>query len=100
MKRLFWLGIGIAVGGGVGGQSGKAPQAYSPSGLAGSARNSAAGLVDQVRDFVADVRDGMAQREAEISEAFERGVSLADLDGDGGPYEGDLDDHGRGRGWQ
>jgi hypothetical protein len=76
MRRLFWLGIGVAVGVVVVRQIGKAVQAYSPSGLAGSARNSAAGLLDSVRDFVADVRDGMAEREAEIAAAFEQGVSL------------------------
>ncbi len=62
MRRLFWLGIGVAVGVVVVRQIGKAAQAYSPSGLAGTARNSAASIVASVRDFVADVRDGMSQR--------------------------------------
>lgn len=80
MKRLFWLGIGVAVGVVVVRQVSKAAQAYSPSGLAGTARNSAAGLLDSVKDFVADVREGMAEREAEIHSAFEQGISLEDLD--------------------
>ena len=80
MRRLFWLGVGVAVGVVVVRQIGKAAQAYSPSGLAGTARNSAAGLLDSVRDFVADVREGMAEREAEISAAFEQGISLDELD--------------------
>jgi hypothetical protein len=93
MRRLFWLGIGVAVGVVVVRQIGKAAQAYSPSSLAGTARNSAAGLVDSVRDFVADVRDGMAEREAEIAAAFEQGVSLEDLDSaDGGRPERDKPD--------
>jgi hypothetical protein len=80
MRRLFWLGVGVAVGVVVVRQIGKAAQAYSPSGLAGTARNSAAGLLDSMRDFVADVREGMAEREAEISVAFEQGISLDELD--------------------
>jgi hypothetical protein len=31
-----------------------------------------------VRDFIADVRDGMAEKEAEIHAAFEDGVALDD----------------------
>jgi hypothetical protein len=80
MRRLFWLGIGVAVGVVVVRQIGKAAQAYSPSGLAGTARKSATGILDSVRDFVSDVRDGMSEREAEIAAAFEQGVSLDDLD--------------------
>ncbi len=81
MRRLFWLGIGVAVGVVIVRQVTKTAQAYSPSSLAGQARNSAAGLLDSVRDFVADVREGMAEREAEIHDAFEQGVSLEELDG-------------------
>jgi hypothetical protein len=80
MRRLFWLGIGVAVGVVVVRQVTKAVQAYSPTSIAGQARNSAAGLLDSVRDFVADVREGMAEREAEIAAAFDQGVSLDELD--------------------
>ena len=91
MKRLFWLGVGLAVGALVARQISRAVHAYSPAGLAESARNSAAGLVDSVQDFsgralqwvtdfVADVREGMAEREAEIREAFLNGQVLTDLD--------------------
>jgi len=80
MKRLFWLGVGIAVGAVVVRQLSRTAHAYSPSGLAESARNSAAGLWESVQDFVADVRDGMAEREEEIQAAFAQGVSLSDVD--------------------
>lgn len=82
MKRLFWLGVGIAVGAVVVRQLSRTAHAYSPSGLAESARNSAAGLWESVQDFVADVRDGMAEREEEIQAAFAQGVSLSDVDED------------------
>jgi hypothetical protein len=80
MKRLFWLGVGIAVGAVVVRRLSRTARAYSPSGLAESARNSAAGLWESVQDFVADVRDGMAEREEEIQAAFAQGVSLSDVD--------------------
>ena len=91
MRRLFWLGVGVAVGALVVRQLGKAAQAYSPSGLAGTAKNSAAGLIERVRDFVDDVRDGMAEREDQIHEAFAQGVSLEDLDAYDDP---DIDGYG------
>jgi hypothetical protein len=80
MRRLFWLGLGVAVGVVVARQVTRTVRAYSPAGMAGQARNSAAGLVATVRDFVADVRDGMAEREDQIHAAFEQGVSLEELD--------------------
>jgi hypothetical protein len=80
IKRLMWLGVGLAIGAVVARQVTKAVEAYSPASLAGQARNSAAGLWEQVQDFVADVREGMAEREEEIQAAFEQGVSLDDLD--------------------
>ncbi len=80
IKRLMWLGIGLAVGAVVARQVAKTVEAYSPANLAGSARNSAADLWDQVKDFVADVREGMAEREEQIEAAFEQGVSLEELE--------------------
>lgn len=74
MKRLLWLGIGVAVGVLVVRKVSKAAARYSPHGIAESARESATGLLDSVRDFVADVRDGMAEREAQLHAAFDQGV--------------------------
>jgi hypothetical protein len=82
MRRLFWLGVGIAVGAVIARQVAKSVEAYSPASLAGSARNSAAGIWESVQDFIADVREGMAEREQEIHTAFERGVSLGELGGE------------------
>ncbi len=79
MKRLLWLGVGVAVGVIVMRKVSQTVQAYSPSSLAGSARESAVGLIDSVRDFVADIREGMAEREAEIEAAFAQGVTLEEL---------------------
>ena len=78
MRRLFWLGIGLAVGALVVRAVTKKARAFTPQGIAASARNSATGLVDSVRVFVDDVRDVMAEREAEIHAAFADGMSLDD----------------------
>jgi hypothetical protein len=80
VRRLFWLGLGIAVGAIVVRQVAKAAHAYTPAGMAESARNSAAGIWDSMQDFVADVREGMAEREEQIREAFLRGEAITDLD--------------------
>jgi hypothetical protein len=81
MKRLLWLGIGLAVGALVVRAASKKARAFTPQGIASSARQSAGGLVDSVRTFVDDVRDGMHEREDQIHAAFETGDAL-DLDFD------------------
>lgn len=78
MRRLFWLGIGLAVGGLVVRKVSRAARAYTPGGLAAGARNSVGGALDSVRDFIADVREGMAEREADLHAAFAQGVSFED----------------------
>jgi hypothetical protein len=80
MKRVVWLGIGLAVGALVFRAVSRRARAYTPTGLAASARDSASGLVEGVRNFIDDVRDGMAEREDEIHNAFLEGVSLEEGD--------------------
>jgi hypothetical protein len=76
MKRLLWLGIGLAVGALVVRAVTRKARSLTPGGLAASAQESASGLVGSVRTFVADVREGMAEREADIREALAEGVEL------------------------
>jgi hypothetical protein len=76
MKRMLWLGIGLAVGALVVRAATKKARSFTPGGLAASAQETAAGLVDSVRTFVDDVRYGMAEREAEIREAIQDGIVL------------------------
>jgi hypothetical protein len=82
MRRLLWLGVGLAVGALVFRAVSKKAQAFTPGGIAGSARESAVGLLDSVRSFVDDVRDGMAEREAEIHAAFTEGSLLEEYEED------------------
>jgi hypothetical protein len=76
VKRMLWLGIGLAVGALVVRAVTKKARAFTPQGLAASARDSATGVLGSVRDFIDDVRDGMVEREADIHAAFEAGESL------------------------
>ena len=82
MRRLLWLGIGLAVGALVFRAATKKAQQLTPAGLAGSARESAVGALESVRSFVDDVRDGMAEREAEIHAAFTEGSLLKEYEED------------------
>jgi hypothetical protein len=70
MRRLFWLGAGLAVGALVVRKMTKKAEAFTPAGLAQSLQASAADLLDSVRDFVEDVREGMAERESELYAAL------------------------------
>jgi hypothetical protein len=78
VKRLLWLGVGLAVGALVVRAVTKKAQSLTPGGLADSLRQSGGGLADSVRDFVEDVREGMADREYEIRSSFAEGVALDD----------------------
>jgi hypothetical protein len=73
MKRLLWLGVGLAVGAIVVRKLSRKAGEFSPSGIAASLSESAGGAVESLRSFVEDVRDGMAEREQQILEAFADG---------------------------
>jgi hypothetical protein len=85
MRRLLWLGVGLAVGALVVRAASRKVRAFTPQGVAASARESAGGLIDSVRTFVEDVRDGMHEREDQIHAAFESG-DIIDLDVEEGSY--------------
>jgi hypothetical protein len=78
VRRVLWLGVGLAVGALVFRAVTKKVQALSPRGIAGSVQQSAVGLRESVRIFVDDVRDAMAEREAEIHAAIDEGTTLDD----------------------
>jgi hypothetical protein len=78
MKRLLWLGIGLAVGAVVVRKVTRKANEFTPSGVATSLSESAGGLVESLRSFVDDVREGMAEREGQINEAFAAGELYQD----------------------
>ncbi|WP_433294986.1 hypothetical protein ACQP2F_34570 [Actinoplanes sp. CA-030573] len=73
MKRLLWLGVGLAVGALVVRKMTQKANEFTPSGIATSLSRSAGGLVESMRSFVDDVRDGMTEREQQIQQAFAEG---------------------------
>jgi len=73
MRRLFWIGVGAAVGVLIVRKISKTAEAYSPRGLADSARGSAVGLLDSVRAFVEDARVAMAEHEVALTRALTEG---------------------------
>jgi hypothetical protein len=70
MRRLLWLGAGLAVGALAVRAATKQARKLTPASLAGSARKSAGGFADSIRTFVEDVRVGMADREDQIQSAL------------------------------
>ncbi len=73
MKRLLWLGVGLAVGAIVVRKFTQKANEFTPSGIATSLSQSAGGLVESMRSFVEDVREGMTERQEQIHQAFADG---------------------------
>jgi hypothetical protein len=94
MKRVLWLGIGLAVGALVVRAVTKKARAFTPGGIAAGVRDSAGGLAGSLRSFVDDVRDGMHEREEQINAAFADGIAF-DADDLTGDYENEEGKHRR-----
>jgi hypothetical protein len=71
VKRLFWLGAGVAAGVAL---SRKAKQKVqdAPSGVAASLGDALGELAGAIGAFGADVRAGMSEREEELADVVER----------------------------
>lgn len=84
MRRLFWVAFGAVFGVLVVRRLNKTAQAYTPEGIG----RSLADVADAIREVTGVVREGMAEREAELRVAL--GVDTGDL----GPQKGqDLLEH-------
>jgi adenylosuccinate lyase len=74
MRRLFWTALGVGFGAAAGVLAARklrrAQDALTPTSMAGAIAGAVGNLGDAIRDFAADVRDGMAEREAELTEAL------------------------------
>jgi hypothetical protein len=70
MKRLFWTGLGVAVGVVVTRKATEAVAAFTPTGASERLAGSIAILGDAVREFGQDMRDAMWDREEELYEAL------------------------------
>lgn len=78
MKRLLWLGVGLAVGALVVRKLTQKANEFTPTGIATSLSQSAGGMVESMRSFVEDVREGMTERQQQIAEAFASGELYED----------------------
>ncbi|MDP9239708.1 MAG: hypothetical protein M3O55_03585 [Actinomycetota bacterium] len=81
MRRLFWAALGAVVGILIVRKLTSTARAFTPAALTDQLSQSVSGLADSVRDFAADIKDAMAEREEELMAA------LAD-DGTGRPPPG------------
>ncbi|HEV2779652.1 MAG TPA: hypothetical protein VGX25_09655 [Actinophytocola sp.] len=77
MRRLFWLGVGVAAGVALSRKARNAARQATPAGLAANLGAAMRELAGAIGAFGADVRAGMAEREEELSEVVEQrsGVS-------------------------
>ncbi|MGQ0466775.1 MAG: hypothetical protein ACT4QG_15795 [Sporichthyaceae bacterium] len=70
MKRLFWTGLGVAVGVMATRKITEAAHAFTPAGATERLAGSIAILGDAVREFGQGMRDAMWEREDELYEAL------------------------------
>jgi hypothetical protein len=68
MKRLFWLGIGVAAGVVLHRKAGQAARQATPAGLAGNIGDAISELAGALGTFGADIRAGMVERERELTD--------------------------------
>lgn len=71
MRRLFWLGVGVAAGVAL---TRKAKQTVqnAPVGIASSLGDAVSELAGAIGAFGADVRAGMSEREEELADVVEQ----------------------------
>lgn len=69
-RRTFWFTAGAAAGVWATTKVNRKIKQLTPESLAAQAANKAVEAGHRLKDFALDVRDGMAQREAELGEAL------------------------------
>ncbi len=65
-RRLFYVALGATVGVLVVRRASRAAQRFTPAGVQAGLAGAVSGLADAVRDFGAEVRAGMAEREFQL----------------------------------
>jgi hypothetical protein len=70
IRRLFWLGLGAALGALIVRRVTRAAQALTPQSLAASFSDALRELGSGIRDFGQDVRAAMSDREVELRDAL------------------------------
>jgi hypothetical protein len=72
VKRLFWLGVGLAAGAYATRRASAAAQSLTPAGIGANLADGLRELGAGLGAFGAEVRAGMAAREQELTELLER----------------------------
>ncbi|MBN9102967.1 MULTISPECIES: DUF6167 family protein [unclassified Pseudonocardia] len=72
MKRLFWLGVGVAAGVYASRRATAAAQALTPAGIGANIADGLRELGAGLGAFGAEVRAGMSEREQELTQLVER----------------------------
>ncbi|HWN33379.1 MAG TPA: hypothetical protein VNP03_11570 [Pseudonocardia sp.] len=76
MKRLFWLGLGVATGVIVTRKAAEAAQRLTPAGVGEQVGEGLRELAAAIGSFGAEVRAGMAEREHELTDMVEQRTGL------------------------
>lgn len=79
-RRLFWLAMGVTIGALVVRKLSRMADRLTARSIAGSLGGGLAGLSDSVREFTAEVRDAMHEREAQLREGTGLDGTLGRLD--------------------
>jgi hypothetical protein len=72
MKRLFWLGLGVATGVIVTRKAAEAAQRFTPAGVGEQVGEGLRELAAAIGSFGAEVRAGMTEREHELTDMVEQ----------------------------
>ena len=72
MKRMFWLGVGLAAGAYVARRAQAAAENFTPAGIGANLADGLRELGAGLGAFGAEVRAGMAEREHELTAMVER----------------------------
>ena len=79
-RRLFYVALGATVGVLVVRKLTQAAQRVTPAGVQQSVAGGLGNLADAIRDFTAEVRDAMAEREVELRDALGLDGTNDDID--------------------
>ena len=85
IRRLFWLGLGAALGALIVRRLTRAAQALTPQSMAASLADALRELGSGIRDFGEDVRAAMSDREGELRDALGIPDGAAPVDPIGDP---------------
>jgi hypothetical protein len=72
MKRLFWLGVGVATGVALSRKASKTARQATPAGLASNVGDAIQELAGAIGSFGAEIRAGMSEREQELRDMVEQ----------------------------